>query len=429
MGPTVPRICEALAASRLLPPEEVDALRRRWAAEVQGAGAADPGPFTQWLVANEYVTEFQAALLVHGHSNHFFIGPYKLLDRLGLGRLGVVYEAVHRLGHTVALKILLPARAGDPRLLARFRREAELALRLDHPNVVRAFEAGEADGLHYLVLEYLEGETLEALLRRRGRLPQAEAVGLICQALLGLQHLHERCLVHRNLEPANLMVLAAAGPGPAVKILDISLGRSLFEDAVPGPAHPPGLTYEGVMLGSPAYMAPEQARNAHAADIRADVFSLGCILYHCLAGHPPFADVNPVRLAIRQATESPRLLRELNPAVAEGLQQIVGRMLAKDPAERYPTPEQAAQALDAFLAAGGTAPAEWPAATGPQPGVSPGGARPTSDLLPPLVWQARAVRRPSPLTDGRVCFALVVGAVGLLLVEAIGWFLAGLLAR
>jgi serine/threonine protein kinase len=439
---TVPRICETLVASRLLAADEVEALRRRWTTEA--GGVDDPGRFTRWLVAHRYVTEFQAALLVHGHADHFFIGPYKLLDRMARGRLAVVYAAVHRLGQKVALKVLPPSKARDSRLLARFRREAELALRLDHPHVVRAFEAGEADGLHYLVMEYLEGETLEALLRRRGQLPLEEAVWLIRQALLGLQHLHERGLVHRNLEPANLMVLTGLGPDPILKILDISLGRSLFDDAAPAAARQLALTYEGVILGTPTYLAPEQARDAHAADIRADIYSLGCILYQMLAGQPPFVDASPIRLAILHATETPQPLGERNPAVPDGLQQIIDGMLAKDPAQRYATPEQVVQALDAFLLAGSPPPAET---MGPSPAVvaeAPGEPPLTADapeplpafdlapeLLPSPAWKppTARLRRPIEEGNGRIYLALLLGGMGLLLAETIGWMLARLLVR
>ncbi len=343
MRPTVPLICEALVASRLLPPDEVEALRARWAEQGPPAAAADPDRFTKWLVANEYVTEYQAERLVRGRPARFFIGPYKLLDRVSRDSPEVVYKALHRLGQTVALKVLPPSKARDPGLLARFRREAELALRPDHPNVVRSFEAGEEDGVPYLVMEYLEGETLESLLRRPEHMRPAAAVGLIRQALLGLQHLYELGLVHRNLEPANLMVLAGHGKGPVVKVLDLSRARSPSEGFPPSAA--------GATPGRPEYTAPELFRDADAADVRSDVYSLGCVLYHCLTGRPPFNGASPEWLALRP-------LRESNPGAPAALDPIVARMLARDPAERYPTPERAVEALDDFLAGKVAAPPE-----------------------------------------------------------------------
>jgi hypothetical protein len=174
-----------------------------------------------------------------------------------------------------------------------------------------------------------------------------------------LQHLHEQGMVHRDLKPANLMLLGGSPTStlPAVvKIMDIGLGKALFDEGSPGPKF--DLTNEGSLLGTPDYMAPEQARSAQAADIRADVYSLGCVLYQALAGQVPFPDSNLVSLLMRHATEPPRRLRELNPAVPEGLQQIVEWMMAKDPAQRYPTPGRAAQALQVFLVAGTETPAQ-----------------------------------------------------------------------
>ena len=153
------------------------------------------------------MTEYQASLLVRGHADGFFLNEYKILDRLGKGRMAGVYKAQHRLGQIFAVKVLPPSRAADPNFLGRFQREAKLAMRLKHPNIVRAFQVGQAGGLHYLVMEYLEGETLEDVLARRKKLPPAEAVRLVFQALQGLQHIHSQGLIHRDLKPANLMLV------------------------------------------------------------------------------------------------------------------------------------------------------------------------------------------------------------------------------
>jgi tRNA A-37 threonylcarbamoyl transferase component Bud32 len=354
---SVETVCNLLGRSRLLSAEQIRTLHKQW--QTVAPNAEDVAAFGEWLKANDYLTEFQLNLVLRGQVDHLFFGPYKLLERIGKGRMAGVYKAVHTLGQPVAIKVLPPSKAKVPELLGRFQREARLAMKLKHPNVVRAFQTGETDGLYYIVMEYLDGETLEDVLKRRGRLPPSEAVRLIHQALLGLQHLFEQGMVHRDLKPGNLMLLGGsptATKDATVKIMDIGLGKALFDDA--GPAGQFDLTNEGSLLGTPDYMAPEQARNAQSADIRADIYSLGCALYQATAGQVPFVETNLVRLLMRHATEPPRPLREFNRAVPEGLQQIVDWMMAKDPAQRYPTPERAAQALQVLLVAGADGPAQ-----------------------------------------------------------------------
>jgi serine/threonine protein kinase len=355
---TVPNVYGLLLRSKLLPVDEAKALYARWQKE-SGSEVGDLTRFASWMVAQKYLTEYQANLLARGHAEGFFLNEYKILERLGKGCMAGVYKAQYQLGQIVAIKVLPPSKSRDAALLSRFQREARLALKLKHPNIVRAFQTGTADGLHYLVMEYLEGETLEDVLARRGKLPPAEAVRLVYQALQGLQHMHTRSLVHRDLKPSNLMLVGSRSDSTlqaTLKILDIGLGRTLIEkgacETVEG-----GLTGEGVLLGTPDYMAPEQARNPRGIDIRADIYSLGCVLYHLLAGQPPFPDTNILTQMIRHASETPRPLKEFNPAVPDGLQQILDWMLSKDPGQRYPTPERAAQALQVFLAADGQQPA------------------------------------------------------------------------
>ncbi len=343
--------------SRLLGADEARAMFDRWKAEAKDS-AGNVAEFARWMVANQYVTEYQATLLARGHADCFFLNQYKVLDRLGRGRMAGVYKAVHRLGQIVAVKVLPPSKAKDPYLLARFQREARLAMKLRHPNVVRTFQVGETGGLFYLIMECLEGETLDDVLQRRKKLPPQEAVRVVYQAMLGLQHLHEQGMVHRDIKPANLMLVPPGTPGPGdttlgstVKILDMSLARALSDESIDESADQPQLTTEGTLLGTPDYMAPEQARDAHSADVRADIYSLGSVLYHLIAGQSPFPDSNIISQMIRHASEEPRPLKAFNPAVPDGLQQIVSWMMAKDPAKRYPTPERAAQALQMFLAA------------------------------------------------------------------------------
>jgi serine/threonine protein kinase len=362
-------LCNLVVRSGLLPADEVRAIRVRWLAEA-GNAAADGGKFGRWLVDKGYVTEYQAGLLAQGKWDRHFLNDYKILDRIGKGRMAGVYKAVHRLGHVVAIKVLPPSKAKDSNLLARFQREARLATRLEHRNLVRTFQIGEDEGLHYLVMEHLEGQTLQEVIRQLGKLQPSDAMPVIHQALLGLQHVHEEGIVHRDLNPANLMLVGLgehAVPGQIaqakVKVLDIGAGRALFDEGSPE-GGPITLTGPGVLLGEPDYMAPEQARDAHAADIRADIYSLGCTLYHALAGQPPFPESNLVRKMVSHATEAPRPLKDFNPQVPDKLQAVVDRMMAKDPALRYSTPAQAAQELLACTE--GATPPRRTAAENPQ---------------------------------------------------------------
>jgi serine/threonine protein kinase len=358
---TAEQFLELFKQSRLHSLDKIEAAYQRWRT-AQPKADGDMNSLASWLVENDYLTEYQAHMLKRGHPNHFFLNKYKITDRIGQGRMAGVYKAEHELGQTVAIKVLPPSLAKDPTLFARFQREARLAMKLKHPNIVRTFEVGQAGQrqYQYLVMEYLEGETLEEVLKRRGKLAPDEAARLIFQALTGLQHIHEQGMIHRDLKPGNVMLVAPKDKGSksdmtmsmTVKLLDIGLGRAFFDEG----AGSGELTNQAAALGTPAYLAPEQARDSHNVDIRADIYSLGCTLYHALAGQTVFPDEAPLRQMLRHATETPKRIRDLNPDVPEGLQQVLDAMLAKDPALRYPTPERAAQALQPFLTPGYQAP-------------------------------------------------------------------------
>lgn len=354
---SVQNLCGFLIKSKLMSAEGMRAMQQRWQTEAKDQ-VNSTSQFTKWLVANKYVTEYQASLLAKGHADNFFLGQYMILERLGRGRMAGVFKAAHPLGQIVAIKVLPPSKSKNPLVLGRFQREARLSLKLKHPNVVRTFQVGQSGDLNYLVMEFLEGETLDEILQRRKRLPPAEGVRLIHQALMGLQHIHELGMVHRDLKPANMMLTPSPASGEpdntlkaTVKILDIGLARQMFDESQPMPEANLELTAEGVLLGTPDYLAPEQARDPRAIDVRADIYSLGCVLYHTLTGQPPFVDSNILSQMVRHATEAPKPLKDFNPQIPDGLQQIVSWMLAKKPEERYPTPERAAQALQMFLLA------------------------------------------------------------------------------
>jgi serine/threonine protein kinase len=269
------------------------------------------------------------------------LGPYRLLEKVGRGGAGQVYKAQHTvLERVVALKVLAEEQSGDPVLLARFRREMRVVGRLDHPHLVRATDAGHIDGVHYLAMDFVEGIDLYRLVKALGPLPVADACELARQAALGLQHAHENGLVHRDVKPPNLM-LDCTG---TVKVLDLGIARSTAVHA-----GEEGLTLQGQVMGSVDYLAPEQAADAASADIRADIYGLGCTLYHLVAGKPPFSGPNyaslPNKLVAHKLDPEPAI-RSVRPDAPAALEAVLGRMLAKDPAERHATPQAVAAVLE-----------------------------------------------------------------------------------
>jgi uncharacterized protein (TIGR03067 family) len=289
---------------------------------------------------------------------------YRVQELLGVGGMGAVYRAEHQLmARPVALKVLNKALTDSPAGVERFRREAQAAARLAHPNIVAAYDAEQAGDSHFLVMEYVEGTSLARLVADKGPLPLAQACDYVRQAALGLQYAYEQGMVHRDIKPHNLMLT----PDGRVKILDFGLARFAVESApaaaptVVGSASdtPTGpLTQLGTVMGTPDYIAPEQAADAHAADIRADVYSLGCTLYDLLAGRPPFPEGTAVQKVMAHAQRQPRPLGELRKDVPPALARVVERMMAKDPARRYQTPAEAARALAPF-AGGATRRRPW----------------------------------------------------------------------
>jgi serine/threonine protein kinase len=271
------------------------------------------------------------------------LGQYVLLELLGQGGMGSVYKARHALlDRIVALKVLSPARLADPQSVARFLREIKAVGKLNHPNLVHGTDAGQADGRHFLVMEFLQGIDLGKLVQQFGPLPVADACELVRQAALGLQHAHEHDLVHRDVKPSNLLLTQ----GGQVKVLDLGLAR-LLGDIPLGDE----LTDTGQYMGTADYMAPEQGFDAHAVDIRVDIYSLGCTLYKLLTGRAPFSgpEYDSTFKKIRAHSEK-RVppLREARPDVPAGLEAVLGKMLAKLPADRYATPDDAARALRPF---------------------------------------------------------------------------------
>lgn len=273
---------------------------------------------------------------------------YRVLGLVGVGGMGAVYKAEHRLmGRLVALKVISPAFLKNAAAVARFRGEFRATAMLSHPHVVTAFDADQAGDLHFLVMEFVEGLPLDRLVAQRGRLGVPLACRLIRQAAEGLQHIHEKKLVHRDIKPQNLMV----GRQSHVKILDCGLTRSVLDReagliaaAAAEPANPHATTAD-MILGTPDYIAPEQCADARSADIRSDIYSLGCTLYFALTGQPPFPHGTLVEKLNAHSSATPPAIDATRDDVPPELNRILARMMAKDPAQRYQTPGELARDL------------------------------------------------------------------------------------
>ncbi|HJV05434.1 MAG TPA: protein kinase, partial [Actinomycetota bacterium] len=260
---------------------------------------------------------------------------YEVRSTLGRGGMAQVYRATDRvLGRTVAVKVLSRRFSEDRRFVARFRREAQASAGLNHPHVVSVFDTGSHDGVHYIVMEYVEGETLGAILAREGPLPLDRAARIAADVAEALESAHRQGLVHRDVKPGNVMIDRQG----RVKVVDFGIARAAADDT---------LTQTGTVLGTASYLSPEQARGDRV-DARSDVYSLGCVLYEMVTGRTPFAADSSVAMAFRHVNEEPRPPSELRPEVPAELDAVVMRALEKEPDHRF---RSAAEMRGALLSA------------------------------------------------------------------------------
>jgi len=305
------------------------------------------------LVQLDWLTPFQVNQILQGKHDQLILGDYRLRERIGDGAMGQVYKAWSlRLQRVVALKTIHKDRINSPNARHRFRCEVQAAAQLAHPNIALVRDADEENNRPFLVMDYIEGINLSVRVKQHGAVPIQEAAEYIRQAALGLQHAFERGVVHRDIKPANLMVVSNKGGDgkPVVKILDFGLAR--YESEQEPLAR---VTQVGNLLGTVDYVAPEQAQNARGADIRADIYSLGCTLFYLLTAKPPFdGETVMEKLSPRITGEAP-WVRTLKPDVPPGLEDIVRKMMARSPDDRYQTPIEVAQALAPFAGATMTA--------------------------------------------------------------------------
>jgi serine/threonine protein kinase len=268
------------------------------------------------------------------------VGKYRVLEHVATGGMGVVYKALdEELGRVVALKVLLEQTAAQPRLLERFRREARNAARLSHRNIVTLYEFGQADGIWFLAMEFVEGIELGDYIARRGRVLPEEARRIAMQAAKALDHAYQRGVTHRDIKPSNFLLAQQSAGRWLVKLTDMGLALTADD------AQQYRVTRAGTTVGTVDYLAPEQARDSASADIRSDIYSLGCTLYHMLAGQPPFAEGGLGERVLKHIEAPPPDVRRYNPDISAGLWALLERMLAKSPEDRYQTPAELLEAL------------------------------------------------------------------------------------
>ena len=373
-------------------PEEVrDELRAR----------PDSAAVLAELVDRELLTAYQAARLSHGDIDELILGNYRVLDFLGSGGMGVVLKAEHHLlRRPVAVKVLALAKNQDPKTLDRFVNEIWVLGQLQHPNIVTALDAGEIaprDGQgtpqYYFVMEYVPGQNLEDLVKTHGPLDPALACDLMHQIAGALAEAHRHDLVHRDMKPSNVRVT----PEGQAKLLDFGVTRIASRR----------ITQPGVLLGSLAFLAPEQAQDSSEVDIRADIYGLGGTLYWCLTGRTPFpAQANPMAELTQRLKQPPPRVRVHRPDVAPELDELIATLMAVRPADRPTTPEAVQQALMPFLRSRGRA---------------AGGQAASADVTPPDVTPRAGVHQVLIVDDessNRNLSRIVLEAVGLRCDEA-----------
>ncbi len=332
---------------------------------LQGDYPLDSTALAERLVRDNLLTTFQAKRLLSNRPGGLIVGRYIILDRIGSGSMGRVYRAHHAMmDRVVALKIIAPEISSNERVVARFQREMKLVGRLDHPNVVRAFDADQINRVLYIVMEYVAGSSLSDRLKKKGPIPAAEMIDYAAQAALGLAHAHEQGIVHRDIKPSNILL----NDDRRIKILDLGLGVLMEADSAATFA-----TADGIAVGTVDYMSPEQACGREV-DGRSDLYGLGCSMYHLMTGKLPFPGDSPIeRLGKRIGGRHTPITDHL-PDMPSHFVRVLDKLLAHKPHERYATAAEAARALQSLLR-----PKTRPAGP-PQPAAAP--APVPSDAMP-----------------------------------------------
>ena len=364
----IKHFCQELTDSGVL---DGDAIRATFGALDEAHRPTDADGLGAELVRGGKLSAYQLQCIKAGKIDRLTLGHYTIVDRISEGGMGQVLKARHaRMQRTVAIKIISDKVLGSDDALSRFEQEVRAAARLSHPNIVTAYDAGEAHGTHYLVLEYVEGEDLGTCVQRQGPLAIDAVVHFMRQAARGLAYAHDEGIIHRDVKPANLLV---DNQGTA-KILDMGLATALQPSGGLEETTDVRLTQQGQVMGTCAYMAPEQAVDVLSADARSDVYSLGCTMFELLVGHPPYQASTMMGIIVAHREQPVPSLRTLRSEVPEELDSIFAKMVAKQPEDRYSTMREVITALESV-------PADWSSA-------------PTTDLATATAGETPATRPP-----------------------------------
>ncbi|MEZ6091805.1 MAG: serine/threonine-protein kinase [Pirellulaceae bacterium] len=319
---------------------DIDSLRKSLAAiqtKHNGQLPEDAKVIAEDLVGGGSITQWQAKNLLQGRWRGFFLGKYKLLRQLGSGGMSTVFLAEHTvMRRRVAIKVLPRHRLQNPVNLSRFHQEARTCAMLNHPNVVQAIDFDSVDEQHYMVMEFIDGMDLQRLVRQNGPLPIERAIDYLRCCASGLQHAHERGIIHRDIKPLNILI----NRDGVLKLSDLGLARLRYDED-------PALTGESKgVLGTADYLAPEQARSSQLADGRSDLYSLGCTLFFMLTGVAPFGSGTIQQRIAKHQTSPPPDVRRLRPECPPELAEICMRLMAKSPEDRFQTATLLIQAID-----------------------------------------------------------------------------------
>lgn len=340
---------QQLIDSELLTAQRVEFLLTEFRASSGGDRAEATDEFVDWLIQNGHITGFQGTAILSGHAGVLNIGGYRLLDQVAPGQLGGLFHAVQEeFGQPVTLKLFMSTADADEDQPddseLQLGREARILATSDHPNIIRSYQVGRAGDLEFMALEALKGGTLADRLERDVWLPFQTACRIARDVARGLDHLHQNEIFHRDLRPETIWI----NEDGSAKLVDFSGATDAFAALdIDEEGHP--LVSIDAVVGHYEFMPWEQALDPRLADARSDIYSLGCVLYLCLAGRSPHQDQNPVRLALKHAVEKPQRISAENDAVPAPIDDTLAGMLANDPAERFQSAGDVAFALDQYV--------------------------------------------------------------------------------